>query len=83
MSNCFTVRETVVEFIKMPEVPVMVTVAEPVAAVLLAVRVRVLVAPAGVKEAVTPLGKLEAEKLTLELNPFCGVTVMVLAALAP
>jgi len=81
----FTVRETVVAFVKVPEKPVMVTVAVPVVAVLLAVSVNVLVpvVPVGLKEAVTPLGRPEADKLTLPLKPFCGVTVMVLVPLAP
>ena len=34
------------------------------------------------KDAVTPLGKPDADKLTLPLKPFCGVTVMVLVPLA-
>jgi hypothetical protein len=81
----FTVREIVVAPDKLPEVPVMVTVTVPVADVPLAVSVNVLVLVAlvGVKEADTPLGKPEADKLTLPLKPFCGVTVMVLVALAP
>src|SRR6267143_5170602 len=63
----------------------MVTVTAPVVAVLLAVSVKVLVAVAGfgLKDAVTPLGRPEADKLTLPLKPFCGVTVMVLVPLAP
>ena len=81
----FTVREIVVGLDKLPEVPVMVTVTVPVADVPLAVSVNVLVLVAlvGLKEADTPLGKPEADKLTLPLKPFCGVTVMVLVALAP
>ncbi len=72
-------------FVKMPEVPVMVGVTVPVAAVLLAVSVNVLVLVVllGLNEAVTPLGRPDADKLTLPLKPFCGVTVMVLAPLAP
>ena len=65
--------------------PVTVTVTVPVAAVLLAVSVNVLVLVVllGLKDAVTPLGRPDADKLTLPLKPFCGVTVMVLAPLAP
>ena len=72
-------------FVKLPEVPVMVTVTVPVVAVLLAVNVKVLVAVAGfgLNDAVTPLGKPEADKLTLPLKPFCGVTVIVLVPLVP
>ena len=81
----FTVRAMVVLFVKLPEVPVMVTVAAPAVAVLLAVSVKVLVAVAGLglKEAVTPLGKPDADKLTLPLKPFWGVSEIVLEPLAP
>jgi len=80
-----TVRDTVAMLVKLPEVPVMVTVAAPVVAVLLAVSVRALelVVLVGLKDAVTPLGKPEAERLTLLLKPFCGATVIVLVPLAP
>jgi hypothetical protein len=63
----------------------MVTVAVPVVAVLLAVSVNVLVAVAGfgLKAAVTPLGRPDADKLTLPLKPFCGEIVTVLVPLAP
>src|SRR5208282_832182 len=83
--TALTVRETVVVFVKLPEVPVMVTVAGPATAVLVAdsVKVLVLVAGLGLKDAVTPVGKPVAAKVTLPLKPFCGVTVMVLAPLAP
>ena len=78
-------RESVVVLIKLPEVPVMITVAVPVAAVPLVVSVNVLVVVAGfvLNAAVTPLGKPEADKVTLPLKPFCGVTVMVLVPPAP
>jgi hypothetical protein len=64
---------------------VTVTVAVPVAAVLLAVSVNLLVLAVlvGLNDAVTPLGRPVADKLTLLLKPFCGVTVMVLVPLAP
>jgi hypothetical protein len=65
----------------------MVTVAVPVVALLLAVRVSVLgvvaEAEAGLNEGVTPLGRPEADRLTPLLKPFCGVTVMVLVPLFP
>ena len=69
----------------MPDEPVTVTVNVPVVAVLLAVNVNVLVVAVllGLNEAVTPLGRPDADKLTLPLKPFCGVTVMVLVALVP
>jgi len=80
-----TVRESVAILVKLPEVPVMVTVAVPVVAVALAVSVKVLVLVGllGLKEAVTPLGRPEADKLTLPVKPFCGVTVIVLVPMAP
>jgi hypothetical protein len=57
----------------------------PVAAVLLAASVNVLVLAVllGLNDAVTPLGRPDADKLTLLLKPFCGVTVMVLVLLVP
>jgi hypothetical protein len=63
----------------------MVTGKFPVAAVLLAMNVRelVVVALAGLKDPVTPVGKVEAASMTLPVNPFCGVTVMVLEPLPP
>jgi len=72
-------------FVRLPEVPVTVTLTAPVAAVLLAVRVNVLVLVmlVGLNDAVTPLGKPDAVKLTLPLKPFCGLTAMVLEPLAP
>jgi hypothetical protein len=75
----------VVVLVKLPEVPVTVTVTEPVVAVLLAVSVKVLlpVVLLGLKDAVTPEGKPEADKLTLPVKPFTGVTEMVLVPLAP
>jgi hypothetical protein len=68
-----------------PDVPVIVTVDVPVAAVLLAVSVNVLVLVVlgGLKDAVTPLGRPEADRPTLPLKPFCGVTVIVLEPLVP
>ena len=74
-----------VVFVKLPDEPVTVSVTVPVAAVPLAVSVNVLVLAVllGLNEAVTPLGRPDADKLTLPLKPFCGVTVMVLAPLAP
>jgi hypothetical protein len=54
-------------------------------AVLLAVSVSVLVLVvlAGLNDALKPLGRPEAVKLTLPAKPFCGVTVIVLVPLAP
>ena len=78
-------REIVVALLSMPEVPVTVTVTVPVVAVLLAVSVKVLalVVLRGLSEAVTPLGRPEADKLTLPLKPLSGFSVMVLEPLDP
>ena len=74
-----------VVFVKLPEVPMMVTGTVPVVAVALAVSVKVLVLVVlpGLKEALTPLGSPDAVKLTLPLKPFSGVTVMLLVPLPP
>jgi len=70
---------SVVVRVRLPDVPVIVTVAVPVAAVAPAVKVSVLVvAGLGLNAAVTPLGKPDAEKVTLPLKPFAGVMVIVL-----
>jgi len=63
----------------------MVTVAVPVAAVLLAVSVSalVVVVEVGLNAAVTPVGRPVADRLTLLLKPFTGVTVTVSVPLAP
>jgi hypothetical protein len=63
----------------------MVIVLVPVAAVLLAVKVRVLVDVVGLvpNEAVTPLGRAELESVTDPVNPPESVTVMVLLPLVP
>ena len=67
------------------EVPVMVTVALPTVAVLLAVSVSVLVpvVELGAKAAVTPLGRPEAARVTLPVNPFAGTTQMVSVPVDP
>jgi hypothetical protein len=80
-----TVSEMVVPFDKFPDVPVMVTVTVPVAAVPLAFSVNVLALEVllGLKDAVTPLGSPDANKLTLPLKPLWGETVTVLVPLAP
>jgi hypothetical protein len=80
------VRLTVVVCVKPCDVlPVIVTVNVPVVAPLLAVSVSVLVPGVlmGLSVAVTPLGWPEADKLTLPLKPFCGLTVIVLVPLFP
>src|SRR5947207_14207527 len=63
----------------------MVTVTVPVVAVGFAVSVSVLVVAVGLglKAAVTPLGSVEGDRVTLPVKPFCGETVMVLEPLLP
>jgi hypothetical protein len=80
-----TVRAIVVVCVKLPDVPVMVTVTVPVVATLLAASVNVLVVVAGLglNDAVTPLGRPEADKLTLPLKPFCAVILIALVPLPP
>ena len=58
----------------------MVTMVVPMAAVPDAVIVRELlvVVLAGLKDAVTPLGKPEADNAMVPLKPFNGLTVIVL-----
>ena len=58
--------------VKPLDVPVTVTVAVPVAAVSLAVTVNTLALDvlAGLNDAVTPVGKVGADKFTLPVNPF-------------
>ena len=81
----FTVSVTVVECDKVPLVPVMVTVAVPLAAFALAVKVRTLVEVVGFvpKAAVTPEGKPDADRLTLPVKPPEGVTEIVVFPLLP
>jgi hypothetical protein len=79
---------TVVVGVKLPDVPVMITVVgPPVAAELLAASVSVLVPVTstvlGLNVAVTPLGSPLAVKFTLPVKPFAGVTVIVLVPLPP
>jgi hypothetical protein len=82
VAEAFTVSLMLVVCVKLPEVPVTVTVMVPVAALLLAVKVTVLVPVAGfgLNPAVTPLGRPEADRLTLPVNP---VIVIVLVPLPP
>ena len=85
LAAALTVSAKVVVATRLPDVPVMVTVAFPVVAEALAVSVSVLVVAVGfgLNTAVTPLGKPEAARLTLPENPPWSVTVMVLVPPAP
>jgi len=58
----------------LPEVPVMITLYCPRVAELLAAKVSVLlpVVGFGEKDAVTPLGRPDAERVTLPANPYDG-----------
>jgi hypothetical protein len=80
-----TVKLMVVVRVTVPEMPVMVTVAVPVVALLDAVSVNVLVPVVltGLNDAVTPLGNPDALKATLAEKPLILFTVMVLVPLAP
>jgi len=64
---------------------VIVTVEVPNVAALLAISVKVLVAGAGfvLNDAMTPLGRPDAAKVTLPVKPFKGATVMMLEPLDP
>ena len=85
MSPLPTVRLIVVACVRLPEVPVTVTLNVPRAAVLLTVNVAVLleVAGFGLNAALTPLGKPEADRVTLPAKPFVGVMLIVLLPLEP
>ena len=65
--------------------PVTVTATVPVAAVAVADSVSelVVVVLPGLNEAVTPLGRPEADRLMVPLKPPCRATVMVLVPLEP
>ena len=57
----------------LPDFPVMITLYCPRLAELLAVSVTVLLPfEIGEKDAVTPLGRPDAERVTLPVNPFRG-----------
>jgi len=66
----------VVVAVRLPDVPVTVTLYCPTVAELLATNVSVLLPLVGfgAKEAVTPLGRPETEKFTLPVNPYCEYT---------
>ena len=80
-----TVSARVVVAVRLPEVPVMVTVEEPAVAVLLAVSVIKLLPVVGLvpNAAVMPLGRPDAARVTLPVNPFTSLTVIVLLPLPP
>lgn len=83
--DSMTIKVMVVVADRAPEVPVTVIVDVAGAAVPLAVRVRALVVAVafGLKDAVTPVGRLEAAKPTLPVNPFKSVIVIVVVSDVP
>ena len=80
-----TFKRTDVLAVRRPEVPVTITVAVPDGAALLAVIVSTLEAVVGFvpNDAVTPVGKPEAARVMLPLNPPMSVAVIVSVALLP
>jgi hypothetical protein len=75
----------VVVLVRLPKVPVTVTVLCPIGAELLAVNVIVLipVVGLGVKDAVTPVGRPDTERLTLPVNPYSGLTEILDVLVVP
>jgi hypothetical protein len=80
-----TVRLNVVAFVKLPDVPTMVTMTVPAVADPVADRVSVLleVVGFGLNPYVTPLGKPVTDSVTLPVKPFCWFTVTVVVTLLP
>jgi hypothetical protein len=78
--NGLTVRAIVVVAVRLPEVPVMVTIAVPIFAVWLAVKETALADVAGLplKEAVTPFGSPDADRVTFPENPFAAAMLIAL-----
>jgi len=85
LGGAVMVSATVVLTTVVPEAPVTVTVAAPRVVLAAAVNVSVLVCALdrALKDAVTPVGRPEAARVTVPLKPSCGAAVMVLAPVAP
>ena len=85
LGGTFTVSASAVDAIRLPEVPVIVTVAGPAAAELLAVNVTRLEPLVGFVPhvAVTPLGRFVAARVTAPVNTPASMTEIVLLPLAP
>ncbi len=81
VGGAFTTNPTVVVWLKLPLLPVMVRVALPagVLEVVDTVRVEVVLPliEAGLNEAVAPAGRPLTLSVTVPLNPFKAVTVVV------
>jgi hypothetical protein len=80
-----TVKAIATVSLRVPDLPVTVTVDEPAAALALATKVNVLEVAvlAGPNVAVTPVGNPETAKLTALLNPLVGETATDAVAFAP
>jgi hypothetical protein len=80
-----TINEMEVVALNVPEVPVMVIGYVPATVDAAAARVTTIevVEEAGLKVAVTPVGRPEAANVTLPANGLTSVTVMVSVPLAP
>lgn len=76
---------TVIEFVTPAAAPVTVTGNAPVIAPASAVKVSALLDEAGfgLKEAITPPGRPDVDKLTVPLKPLNGVMVIVVEPVAP
>ena len=85
LAGTITVRVKEALLLSAPETPLRVMGKLPTVAVLLAVKVTKLVPvlPGAANAAVTPLGRPDADRVTLLLKPFCAVIVTILAADAP
>lgn len=86
LGGTLTVSAMIIELVKVPAVPVTVTgTAPPADAAALALRVSVVEAVAGFVEndAVTPLGKPVAARLTPPAKPFAPVIVIESVTLVP
>jgi hypothetical protein len=85
VASGFTVRLNVVALVKLPDTPLTVTETVPGVAEALAIRVSVLaeVVGFGANCAVTPLGRVELDSVTLPLKPPPSVTVMVVVPVPP
>jgi hypothetical protein len=84
-TKALTLRLRVVEFVNVPDVPVIFTVAAPVVAVEAAVRVNVLVLVPGfgLNAAVIPVGRPDAERVTSPVKPFVASMLIVVVAFPP
>jgi hypothetical protein len=84
-TDAFTVSEIVVPSLRLPETPVIVTFVVPAVAVALAASVRTLEFVAGFvpNDAVTPVGRPDADSVTPPVKPFDGVMVIVFVPPAP